>query len=377
MLKIELCGALDHPVYLDLIKYPPKDCIYIIRKSDKRLNWLKKHFDFLFLRKLYYRYGDLFRLGVNKPEIDLVHVCDALTPTKKNWVVDIEHVTLFIDVTKYYKCNVGLYKHLAEKYLNSRYCKKIMPYTEAAKNSIVRALKVRDKQKIEVVYPAIHKVKVNRKQKRDQIRLLYVGRLFYFKGGYEVLKSFEKISKKYDVKLTIISNIPPSVKEEFEHLTTINWKSNVSDAELTKEYLGADIFIMPSYMDTFGHVYLEAMSYELPIVAANGFSTPEIVEDGKTGLLVNIPVHLHEEGSLKRWRSWEAFKKDFMSIDRSSVVGELIEKISILIEDDGLRRMMSKNAKKTIENGKFSIKVRNEKLKKIYEEALERYHGEI
>jgi phosphatidylinositol alpha-1,6-mannosyltransferase len=66
----------------------------------------------------------------------------------------------------------------------------------------------------------------------------------------------------------------------------VEFTGNVSDAELRANYRDSDIFIMPSAAEGFGFVYLEAMHYAKPIIAANSGATPEVVRDRETGLLV-------------------------------------------------------------------------------------------
>src|SRR5690606_24263917 len=47
----------------------------------------------------------------------------------------------------------------------------------------------------------------------------------------------------------------------------------------------ADVFCLPSELEPFGLVYLEAMQAALPVVAAWSGGVPEIVVHGSTGLL--------------------------------------------------------------------------------------------
>jgi len=59
-----------------------------------------------------------------------------------------------------------------------------------------------------------------------------------------------------------------------------------SAAQLDQWYRRAAIFAMPARLEGFGLVYLEAMAYGLPVVAADCDASPEIVEDGASGYLV-------------------------------------------------------------------------------------------
>ena len=47
-----------------------------------------------------------------------------------------------------------------------------------------------------------------------------------------------------------------------------------------------DIFVLPSYSETFGLVVVEAMAMQLPIIATNAGGVPEIITNNKTGLLI-------------------------------------------------------------------------------------------
>lgn len=51
-------------------------------------------------------------------------------------------------------------------------------------------------------------------------------------------------------------------------------------------YATSDIFVLPSLKETFGIVLIEAMHYRLPIITTNTSAMPDLVADGKNGLLV-------------------------------------------------------------------------------------------
>ena len=61
---------------------------------------------------------------------------------------------------------------------------------------------------------------------------------------------------------------------------------DVSRERLAAEYVGADVFCLPSVQEGFGIVFLEAMAAGLAVVACRAAAVPEVVRDGETGVLV-------------------------------------------------------------------------------------------
>lgn len=61
----------------------------------------------------------------------------------------------------------------------------------------------------------------------------------------------------------------------------------VSRAQLAVEYVSALCFCLPTVQEGFGLVFAEAMAAGLPVVACRVAAVPEVVEDRRTGFLVN------------------------------------------------------------------------------------------
>jgi glycosyltransferase involved in cell wall biosynthesis len=304
---------------------------------------------------------------------DLIHSCRGiLILNKKPWVVDVEHGASF----GFYKT---INKSLVEKLLSSKYCKKIMPYSEAAKKSLSSAYDTSNfKEKIEVVYPAIPPLHIKkRKEKFNRVRLLFIatGTTFYRKGGKELLQAFDILNKKYDIQLTMKCKVPEKFEKKYKNMSNVIFTSEIVPREKVFEnfYLKSDIFVMPTYVDSFGYSFLEAMSAELPVVGTDIFAIPEIIEDGKNGFLIHSNISEYDANYLYKP---PAPRVDIGEIiakrNFPEIVSQLVEKLSILIEDSSLRRKMGRYGRKLVEKGKFSIKERNKKLKQIYEEAIKK-----
>lgn len=295
----------------------------------------------------------------NTPEkYDLIHCAHCLSKNKTPWVCDIEYVGSLwaAGFSEKYPSRKKVLK-----YLNSPYCKKILAWTEWTKKGIVKEFP-EVKNKVEVLYPGIPFIESNKKirKEKNKIKLLFVSRRFYFKGGLYAVELMDKLTKKYkNVEATLVSEVPEEVLERYEKNKKIKFLCMVPQKKLFEEiYPSHDILVYPSFTDTFGFPIIEAMNFGLPVVSVDGQSRREIIEDGKTGF-VTFNSLLDKRLSLD----------DLKKIERKSF-DDLLINIEKLILNFQLRKVMSKESIKVIKDGKFSVIKRNNKLKKYYLEAI-------
>lgn len=67
----------------------------------------------------------------------------------------------------------------------------------------------------------------------------------------------------------------------------IEFKEGIDDHELKDLYRECSFFILPSSGEGFGIVFLEAMIYGKPCVGCKNCGTEDVIEDGKTGFLID------------------------------------------------------------------------------------------
>jgi glycosyltransferase involved in cell wall biosynthesis len=118
--------------------------------------------------------------------------------------------------------------------------------------------------------------------------ILYCGRLEYQKGVDILLKAARCLDPDLAWELVIcgdggLSRNLSGLAENLGIGSRVHWMGWQRD--LSDFYASADIFAMASRWESFGLVFLEAMYHGLPIVASRIQAVPEVVTDGRVGLL--------------------------------------------------------------------------------------------
>ncbi len=131
----------------------------------------------------------------------------------------------------------------------------------------------------------------------DTVKILFVGRLVEKKGAAFAIEAFGEVLKENpNVELRLIGDGP--LKDEVVDLIKrLDLKGKalmlgpLPQSEVLKEINGADIFLLPSITAENGDregvpvSIMEAQATGLPVVSSVHTGIPEVIIDGKTGLL--------------------------------------------------------------------------------------------
>jgi len=197
--------------------------------------------------------------------------------------------------------------------------------------------------------------------KENNLNILFVGRLEKRKGIHVLTKAIPHVLEEMpEVKFNIVgrdifvtkdgvfftgdgnnsskANLIKNIPEQY--LKNVHFLGFVEKDKLSKYYESCDVFVAPSLYESFGFIYIEAMSYAKPVIGCGVGGVPEVIKDGETGVLVPPEDHL-----------------------------SLAQAIITLLKNAQLRRKMGINARQDVEKN-FNIDLMVERTLDAYKKAL-------
>ncbi len=132
---------------------------------------------------------------------------------------------------------------------------------------------------------------------RQEFRIVFVGRLVERKGVTHLIEAVRRLPVELRPHLTVIGEGPERQALEAQVQVAglerrVAILGRIPDESLREAYAGSDVMVLPSILDSrgdtegLGVVLLEAMSYGIPVVASDIGGITDIIESGKSGLLV-------------------------------------------------------------------------------------------
>lgn len=123
----------------------------------------------------------------------------------------------------------------------------------------------------------------HRKSVSDVIRFSYLASCTKQKGIYLLKDTLDLLYKKYPN--TFILNVYTNCLFEAPYLRK---HDKYSYSELENVLNDSDLVIVPSMSETFGFTVLESLSYAVPVIVSTKTGAKDIVEDSKSGFIVDL-----------------------------------------------------------------------------------------
>ena len=125
--------------------------------------------------------------------------------------------------------------------------------------------------------------------------VLYVGRIEPLKGIGLIVEALAQMEIGRNARLMVVGG-KPGLDPHLDELKALSkrlgvdervtFTGSVDQKELPKYYNAADVFVLPSYYESFGLSALEAMACGTPVVASRVGGLPSFIKSGESGYLV-------------------------------------------------------------------------------------------
>ena len=158
-----------------------------------------------------------------------------------------------------------------------------------------------------------------------QVRLVFVGWVEREKGIFELLRACSKLPTANPFELEVVGDgeamtACQQMVEEEGMDPLVRFSGWLEGPQLRRALADADVFVLPSWVEGLPNAMIEAMAAGLAVVVSAVGNVPDVIKDGRNGLLVP--------------------RKD---------VEALREALSTVIDDQSLVRRLGENALATAE----------------------------
>lgn len=164
---------------------------------------------------------------------------------------------------------------------------------------------------------------------RKKINLIYAGRIDKNKNIPTIQKAMKILSEKgFESHLKVVGKVQD--KKEFENImkdNAVTYFPAMAKEKLIHEYRSSDIFVMPSFTESFGLVYAEAMSQGIPIIYSKGQGFDNQFPEGTVGYHVspNDPSDV-AGGIMKLAENYSEIQKNVVECSKEFSWRKLTEK---------------------------------------------------
>jgi glycosyltransferase involved in cell wall biosynthesis len=113
---------------------------------------------------------------------------------------------------------------------------------------------------------------------------VYTGRISHEKGVDVLLEAWTRWKKPPEATLLIVGDGPEAPRLKEKAGLDVRWSGATGDVGTCLQ--AADVLVLPSRGEALSNSLLEAMACALPCIATRVGGTPEVLGDGKRGILI-------------------------------------------------------------------------------------------
>ncbi|WP_404445702.1 glycosyltransferase [Sutcliffiella horikoshii] len=270
-------------------------------------NIVKPHHKLMYFNKISKQMKEIENEILEKNDIDIIHAhtifSDGGSAYKiyKKYNIDYVVSVRSTDINAFYKYGFHLRPFMYKVLLNA---KNIVFISNAYQKKVFELLpqKVLDqiKDKCLIIPNGIDHYwhenarTIDKPVPTNRLKLVFVGILDENKNIKTVIKTCEMLnSQGIDTTLEVFGSGP--LEQECKDLTKslaieqkVTFHGYITDKTVIADTMEqSDIFVMPSFRETFGLVYIEAMSKGLPVIYSKGEGLDGMFQDGLVGCAVD------------------------------------------------------------------------------------------
>lgn len=296
---------------------------------------------------------------------DLYHLWNGILLNRRPFVTSFE-----AHLPRVFTRARGAWYRMALKRLKSPDCRRLLALSEFAKRMFLfqNEGEVDDAlaRKVEVFHGGVE-IPGNALEKRLEalarmqtgpLRCCLVGHDFFRKGGFPVVRAFERMARTHaDVKLIVVSRLnaldyasheslerAAEVRRVLQAAPWAEWHEQLPHSAALELMATCHVGLLPTLDDTFGWSAVEAMSNGLPMISTNVCALPEIVVDGSNGYTIKLDL---VDAGLWAGLSFAAGSSEAKAARDSaydSIEHGLVSLITNLVQARGVLEPMSRNA---------------------------------